>query len=243
VALLGGGAAQVAADAGLREQLGEFTFADVVEELRKPGRDPREGFVPFSYREDVRELKDLQPGMELPGIVTNVTNFGAFVDVGVHQDGLVHVSQVSDRFVRDPREAVRPGMRVTVRVLEVNREKKQIALTMKSAPAQAPRPRRTAGRADHPAKPAGRSTRRAPAHKPAVPATGATRRPAGPAARRAAVSPAAPRPAPTSPPAPAARAAAKPAATRPSTSGAGRFANNPFAVLAGLKKDLKEGGR
>jgi uncharacterized protein len=207
VALLGDGAARVAGDAGLREQLGEYTFGDVLEELRRPGRDPREGFVPFSYREDVRELKDLQPGMELPGIVTNVTNFGAFVDVGVHQDGLVHVSQVSDRFVRDPREAVRPGMRVTVRVLEVNREKKQIALTMKSAPAAAPRPKRTAPRVERPANP--------------------SRRPA----------PAAP------PPAAAAKAPARPAPARPAAGGANRFANNPFAVLAGLKRDLKGGGR
>ena len=101
-------------------------------ELEKPGRDPRDEFVPFQYRDDIHELKDLKPGMICPGIVTNVTNFGAFVDIGVHQDGLVHISQLTDRFVKDPREVVSPGDRVEVRVLEVNLDKKQIALTMKS---------------------------------------------------------------------------------------------------------------
>ena len=119
------------ASPALRESLGAFTFDDVVKELEKPGRDPREAFVPFSFREGVRELKDLEPGMTCPGIVTNVTNFGAFVDVGVHQDGLVHVSQLSDRFVRDPHEVVNPGDRVQVKVLGVNLEKSQISLTMK----------------------------------------------------------------------------------------------------------------
>ena len=101
-------------------------------ELEKPGRDPRETFVPFSFRADIHELKDLQPGMVCPGIVTNVTNFGAFVDIGVHQDGLVHISQLADKFVKDPKEVVSAGDRVTVRVLEVKLDKKQIALTMKS---------------------------------------------------------------------------------------------------------------
>ena len=78
-------------------------------ELEKPGRDPRETFVPFSFRDDIHELKDLQPGMVCPGIVTNVTNFGAFVDIGVHQDGLVHISQLADKFVKDPREVVSAG--------------------------------------------------------------------------------------------------------------------------------------
>lgn len=115
----------------LREQLGEFTFADVLRELEKPGRDPRQEFHAFQYREDIHELKDLKEGMMCPGIVTNVTNFGAFVDIGVHQDGLVHISQLSDKFVKDPGEVVSPGDRVQVRVLEVNLEKKQIALSMK----------------------------------------------------------------------------------------------------------------
>ena len=88
--------------------------------------------MPFAFRQDVHALKDLEPGMVCPGIVTNVTNFGAFVDIGVHQDGLVHISQLADRFVKDPREVVSPGDRVTVRVLEVKLDKNQIALTMKS---------------------------------------------------------------------------------------------------------------
>ncbi len=115
-----------------KSEVGEFTFADIVAELAKPGRDPREEFSAFAYREDIHEVKDLQPGMTCPGIVTNVTNFGAFVDIGVHQDGLVHISRLSNRFVKDPREVVNPGDRVTVRVIEVNLEKNQIALSMKS---------------------------------------------------------------------------------------------------------------
>jgi len=115
-----------------KSEVGEFTFADIVGELAKPGRDPREEFSAFAYREDIHELKDLKPGMTCPGIVTNVTNFGAFVDIGVHQDGLVHISRLSNRFVKDPREVVSPGDRVTVRVIEVNLEKNQIALSMKS---------------------------------------------------------------------------------------------------------------
>jgi len=125
----------------LREQLGAFTFEDVVKELEKPGRDPRDSFVPFAFRDGVHEVADLAPGMVCPGIVTNVTNFGAFVDVGVHQDGLVHVSQLSShRFVKDPREVVSPGDRVQVKVLSVDLERKRISLTMKlGEPAAAPR--------------------------------------------------------------------------------------------------------
>ena len=130
---------------GFRDEVGAFTFDDMVRELEKPGRDPRDKFVPFSFRDDIHELKDLKPGMMCPGIVTNVTNFGAFVDIGVHQDGLVHISQLSDKFVKDPREVVSAGDRVSVRVLEVKLDKKQIALTMKSEargerPAPGPRP-------------------------------------------------------------------------------------------------------
>jgi uncharacterized protein len=130
--LLGAGVKLVKEAKEVRDELGAFTFEDVVAELAKPGRDPRQGFVPFSYRADIHTLKDLQPGMVCPGIVTNVTNFGAFVDIGVHQDGLVHISQLADKFVKDPREVVSAGDRVTVRVLEVKIDKKQIALTMKS---------------------------------------------------------------------------------------------------------------
>ena len=130
--LTGAGVELVKQSAELKVELGEFTFADVIAELSKPGRDPREEFSAFAFREDIHHVADLKPGMICPGIVTNVTNFGAFVDIGVHQDGLVHLSQLADRFVKDPRDVVNPGDRVTVRVLEVNLEKKQIALTMKS---------------------------------------------------------------------------------------------------------------
>jgi uncharacterized protein len=134
--LLGQGVELVRSATDVREQVGDFTFGDIVRELEKPGRDPRDEFVPFAYRNDVHGLADLKVGMECPGIVTNVTNFGAFVDIGVHQDGLVHVSQISDKFVKDPREVVHPGLRVQVRVLAVDLEKQQIALTMKSEAAR-----------------------------------------------------------------------------------------------------------
>jgi uncharacterized protein len=137
--LVGPGAELVKRDAQFRTEVGQFTFDDIVKELERPGRDPRESFVVWSFRDDIHELKDLTPGMVCPGIVTNVTNFGAFVDLGVHQDGLVHVSQLADRFVKDPRDVVSPGDHVTVRVVEVNLAKNQIALTMKSG-ADAARP-------------------------------------------------------------------------------------------------------
>jgi uncharacterized protein len=143
-ALLGAGVKQVKEARALRDEMGAFTFEDLVRELEKPGRDPRETFTPFAFRADIHELKDLQPGMVCPGIVTNVTNFGAFVDIGVHQDGLVHISQLADKFVKDPREIVSAGDRVSVRVLEVKLDKKQIALTMKSQSAGE-------GRGDRPA--------------------------------------------------------------------------------------------
>ena len=100
-------------------------------ELARPGRDPRAQFETVRFNERVRTLTDLQPGMKLSGIVTNVTAFGAFVDVGVHQDGLVHISQLADRFVRDPNEVVAVHQTVTVTVLEVDTARKRIALTMR----------------------------------------------------------------------------------------------------------------
>ena len=130
--LLGSGVKLVKQARGFKEEVGAFTYDDLLCELEKPGRDPRDGFVPFSFRADIHELKDLQPDMVCPGIVTNVTNFGAFVDIGVHQDGLVHISQLADKFVKDPREVVSAGDRVTVRVLEVKLDRKQIALSMKT---------------------------------------------------------------------------------------------------------------
>jgi len=111
--------------------VGEPTLRDILEELKRPGRDPRETFEPFRFREDVRRLEDLEPGMVLPGVVTNVTAFGAFVDIGVHQDGLIHVSEMADRFVRDPGEAVRTGQQVLVRVLHVDVPRRRISLSRK----------------------------------------------------------------------------------------------------------------
>ncbi len=128
---IGKGAKELLSVPEAKERLGEFTLKDIVTELEKPGRDPRDVFVPVQFREDLSELKNVQPGMICPGVVTNVTNFGAFVDIGVHQDGLVHISQLGNRFVSDPSQVVSPGDKVTVKVLEVNLEKSQMALTMR----------------------------------------------------------------------------------------------------------------
>lgn len=114
------------------ETIGLPTLNDIMKELAKPGLDPREKFEAFSFTEGVNEIKDLAVGMVLPGIVTNVTQFGAFVDIGVHQDGLVHVSQLSDKFVKDPAEVVKVQQKVKVRVLEVDIPRKRISLSMKS---------------------------------------------------------------------------------------------------------------
>ncbi len=166
--LLGEGAKKLL---GLRTKwaqiIGEFTFDDIVRELEKPGRDPRDPFKVFSFRDDIFEVKDLKEGMICPGIVTNVTNFGAFVDIGVHQDGLVHISELSTKFVDDPRKVVNPGDQVTIRVLGVDLEKKQISLSMildagaprERAPrAAAPQPRPLAERTDGPRPAAARGT-------------------------------------------------------------------------------------
>lgn len=110
-------------------EVGLLTLKDIIDELKKPGRDPRSQFEPPAFRDDVTAIKDLQVGMTLEGIVTNVTAFGAFVDIGVHQDGLVHISQLSDRFIDDPSKAVSTGDKITVRVLEVDVIKKRISLT------------------------------------------------------------------------------------------------------------------
>ena len=114
--------------------LGLPTLRDIVAELAKPGRDPRKTFEAFSFAEGVHEIGDLAPGMKLPGVVTNVTAFGAFVDVGVHQDGLVHVSQLADRFVKDPNEIVKVGDRVKVTVVSVDLARSRIGLSMRSNP-------------------------------------------------------------------------------------------------------------
>lgn len=116
------------------ETVGLPTLRDILQELAKPGRDPRKEFEAFAFAEGVTKLEDLRAGMKVPGIVTNVTKFGAFVDVGVHQDGLVHLSELSDRFVTDPNDVVKVGQRVQVTVIEVDLARKRIALSMKSAP-------------------------------------------------------------------------------------------------------------
>jgi uncharacterized protein len=128
---VGSGAKQLLKVPEAKAKLGEFTLKDIVSELEKPGRDPRDVFVPVQFRDDLTELKDVKAGMVCPGVVTNVTNFGAFVDIGVHQDGLVHISQLGQKFVTDPSQVVSPGDKVTVRVLEVNLEKSQMSLTMR----------------------------------------------------------------------------------------------------------------
>jgi len=109
------------------------TLTDIMTELARPGRDPRADFSVFSFAEGINSIEDVRPGMKVPGIVTNVTRFGAFVDIGVHQDGLIHVSQLADRFVKDPAEIVRVRQQVTVRVLEVDRERKRIGLSLKDS--------------------------------------------------------------------------------------------------------------
>jgi uncharacterized protein len=131
-------------DAGLRrkiqlpkyvtDEVGLPTLNDILGELARPGRDPRQKFEAFSFQSGVEKMEDLKPGMKLPGIVTNVTAFGAFVDIGVHQDGLVHVSQIADRFVKDPAEVVKVSQKVMVTVTEVDLPRKRIALSMKAAP-------------------------------------------------------------------------------------------------------------
>jgi uncharacterized protein len=117
------------------DEVGLPTLKDILVELRKPGRDPRAAFEAVAFRDDVTGPKDLREGMELDGVVTNVVAFGAFVDVGVHQDGLVHVSQLADRYVSDPNHVVTVGQRVKVRVVAVDLQRNRIALTMKSATA------------------------------------------------------------------------------------------------------------
>ena len=116
------------------EEVGMPTLADIMDELARPGRDPRQEFAPFSFDQGVQRIEDLTPGMRLPGIVTNITAFGAFVDVGVHQDGLIHISQLADRFVRDPSEIVQLQQPVDVTVLEVDLGRKRISLSLKASP-------------------------------------------------------------------------------------------------------------
>ena len=113
------------------ERFGLPTVTDILKELEKPGRDPRPAFKTAEFKEGVETLDDLRPGMILEGVVTNVAAFGAFVDIGVHQDGLVHISAMSNTFIKDPREAAKPGEIVKVKVLEVDKPRKRISLTMR----------------------------------------------------------------------------------------------------------------
>ncbi len=126
--------AKINAQKYVTTEVGLPTLKDIVAELAKPGRDPRKQFEAFSFSDGVSKMEDLQPGMKLPGLVTNVTAFGAFVDIGVHQDGLVHVSQLSDSFVKNAADIVKVSQRVTVTVVEIDLPRKRIALSMKSKP-------------------------------------------------------------------------------------------------------------
>jgi uncharacterized protein len=124
---------QIRVDKYVTDAVGLPTLSDIVQELAKPGRDPRERFEIFSFADGINKIEDVQPGMRLPGIVTNVTAFGAFVDIGVHQDGLVHISQLANRYVKDPAEIVKVQQKVTVTVLDVDVARQRISLSMKDA--------------------------------------------------------------------------------------------------------------
>lgn len=117
----------------VRDDVGLPTLEDILAELGKPGRDPRRRFEAFAFAEGIEKMEDLEEGMWLPGIVTNVTKFGAFVDIGVHQDGLIHISQLADRFVKDPAEVVKVRQQVQVRVLGLDAQRKRIALSLRKA--------------------------------------------------------------------------------------------------------------
>ncbi len=138
------------------EQFGLPTVKDIIAELEKPGRDPRPSFRTATFAEGVEEITDLKPGMLLEGTVTNVAAFGAFVDIGVHQDGLVHVSQLADRFVKDPHEVVKAGDVVKVRVVEVDVKRKRIALTMRKDGGEAPPPSARDSRGPGPSRSGGK---------------------------------------------------------------------------------------
>jgi uncharacterized protein len=154
------------------ERFGVPTVRDILRELEKPGRDPRPEFKSAVFQEGVEDLKDLSPGMMLEGVVTNVTNFGAFVDVGVHQDGLVHISMMSERFIKDPRELVKAGDVVKVKVLQVDLQRRRIALTMRmsdSSPRLRPEGARQGAGGREPRRAAQRPPGRADLHRNAEP--------------------------------------------------------------------------
>ena len=115
----------------ITDKVGMPTLTDILNELSKPGRDPREKFDFFEFDKSVNSINDVKPGMILDGIITNITNFGAFVDIGVHQDGLVHISQLADKYIKDPNTVVKLNQKVRVKVLEVDKDRKRIQLSMK----------------------------------------------------------------------------------------------------------------
>ncbi|HEX2845577.1 MAG TPA: Tex family protein [Chitinophagaceae bacterium] len=143
------------------ETIGQFTIEDILKELEKPGRDPRAAIEEFRFAEGVSTMEDLKPGMKIPGIVTNITNFGAFVDIGVKQDGLVHISHLSNRYISDPNEAVKLTQKVMVTVLEVDPARKRISLSMKDGADQSSSSRGGGRQENRPSK---------PGNKPAAPA-------------------------------------------------------------------------
>ena len=159
-------------DRYVSDTVGLPTLTDIVAELAKPGRDPREPFEQFSFDAHVSTIQDLKPGMRLPGIVTNVTNFGAFVDIGVHQDGLVHISELCDRFVKSPSEVVNVQQKVKVTVLDVDLDRRRIALSMRSQPGKKPQA--------SPAAPPKRKSGGRPPAKAGNPRKGGKPRPSGP---------------------------------------------------------------
>ncbi len=197
----------------LKEKFGEFTATDVLQELEKPGRDPRDEFVAFQFRDDIHAVSDLVKDMVCPGVVTNVTNFGAFVDIGVHQDGLVHLSQLADRFVKDPREVVNPGDHVTVKVLDVDKNKSQISLTMRNL-----RPERQVDNRPDPRR-VHVDNRESPRRHDNRPQQGA---PQGHRQNQERNRDPNPR-----------------LNARPNREQKPRFSNNPFEILSALKKDIK----
>jgi len=147
------------------DKFGVPTVRDILTELEKPGRDPRPEFKTATFQDGIESLSDLQPGMILEGVVTNVAAFGAFVDIGVHQDGLVHVSALANKFVKDPHELVKPGQIVKVKVMDVDVKRQRIALTMRldDTPDTSSR---SAGAAPGPRDPRPPEPKRAPEQKP-----------------------------------------------------------------------------
>jgi uncharacterized protein len=122
----------------VKDKIGLPTLLDILKELARPGRDPRQVFENFTFAGDIEKISDLENGMKLPGIVTNVTAFGAFVDIGVHQDGLVHISELSDKFVKNPADVIKVQQKVEVSVMEVDLERNRISLSMKKIPGKSP---------------------------------------------------------------------------------------------------------